>query len=163
METVTCTNCGDVLDPQRAGLGYDYCLKDECQERCIQRVRLAAIGVNKAADYYARAEELLSPPLVTSGRSSDAPDEVEPAPAPSHHPEPEGPRKLKSTLERLRELEAALDAALEATYQRFCQGEMTAVEMNRRRDEMIARFNRVVTGQNIRYRGMLRDRHGSPR
>ena len=61
-----CRNCGDVVDPQRVELGYDYCLKQECQQRCMKRVRLAAIGVNKAADYYARAEEMSVPSLPRS-------------------------------------------------------------------------------------------------
>ena len=56
-----CRNCGDVVDPRRVELGYDYCLKEECQQICLKRVQLAAVGVNKAADYYMKAEEVLPP------------------------------------------------------------------------------------------------------
>jgi len=50
-----------VVDPRRVELGYDYCMKEVCQQRCIERVQLAAVGVNKAADYYMKAEEVLPP------------------------------------------------------------------------------------------------------
>ena len=57
-----CKSCGDVVDPRRVELGYDYCLKETCQQQCLTRVPLAAVGINKAADYYTRADEVLPPP-----------------------------------------------------------------------------------------------------
>jgi hypothetical protein len=154
---VTCRNCGDPVDPRRVELGYDYCLKEECQERCMKRVLLASVAVNKAADYYAKAEELLPPPGPTSlGRviePEDGPDDVSPDTVRREGPRP---RPVKSTIAKLHELEAMLDVALEASYERFYRGEISAEEMNRERDELITRFNNVVMGQNIRYRGMLR-------
>jgi hypothetical protein len=151
---LNCRNCGDPLDARRVELGYDYCLKEECQRRHMKRVRLAAIGVNKAADYYTKAEELL-PPLGPSSTGPPAePDDPEPV-APRQR-EPVKPTAVKSTLEKLREREAALDAALEASYQRFCRAEITAAEMDRERNELIRAFNEIVKAENIRYRSMLR-------
>ena len=54
-----CRNCGDELDPRRVELGYDYCKRRECQERLMKRVELARVTVNKAADQYVRAEEVV--------------------------------------------------------------------------------------------------------
>ena len=70
-----CRNCGDLVDPRRVELGYDYCLKEECQQRCLERVHLAAIGVNKAADYYMKADEVLPPRPPAAAAPS--PQEVE--------------------------------------------------------------------------------------
>jgi hypothetical protein len=72
-----CRNCGDVVDPRRVELGYDYCLKEECQQRCLKRVELAAVGVNKAADYYMKAEEVLPPrPTAVKGAAGGTPAET---------------------------------------------------------------------------------------
>lgn len=156
-----CRNCGEPVDPQRVELGYDYCLKEECQRRCLKPVRLASIGVNKAADYYTAADELVPPPLTRSTGTHDEPDDgaaAAPEPiAPDHRPQPALARP-KTTLERLRNEEAVLDAALEDRYERFRRGEITAVELDQQRDELIRRFNEVVRAENIRYRGMLRKR-----
>ncbi|MGH9276613.1 MAG: hypothetical protein ACRD12_00660 [Acidimicrobiales bacterium] len=148
---VECRNCGEPVHAQRVALGYDYCLKQACQARCLQRVRMAAVGVNKAADYFAKAEELLPPPgpAVTA-----TPDD---APA-SASVRPGAPRKAraKSTLDRLREREAELDAALDGAYQRFCRAEITGAELDRQRAQLIKTFNALVLAENIRYRGRLR-------
>jgi hypothetical protein len=148
---VQCRNCGEPVAAERVALGYDYCLKDECQARCIQRVRLAAVGVNKAAEFYAKAEELLPPasPPVTA-TPDDAPERA--ARRPSESPK----RRVKSTLDRLREREVELDAALEATYERFCRAEITGAELERERERLIRAFNQLVLAENIRYRSMLR-------
>ncbi len=153
---MNCTNCGDPVDPRRVELGYDYCLKEECQQRYMKRVRLAAIGVNKAADYYTKAEELLPPPGPTATGSPPEPDDPEPLATATGHPEPVKPKTVRSTLAKLREKEAALDAALDASYQRFCRAEITAAEMDRERDALIRAFNELVKDGNIRYRSMLR-------
>jgi hypothetical protein len=151
-----CKNCGDLVDPQRVELGYDYCLKEECQQRCLKPVRLAALGVNKAADYYVRAAEVLPPPPP----ASIAQEEDDPAPIDGH-----GSRRAyrdtprpRTTLERLHDQEVALDEALARSYEHFRRGEITAKEMDRQRDEMIAAFNRQVMSENIRYRSLLRRR-----
>jgi hypothetical protein len=150
-----CRNCGDPVDPERVELGYDYCLKDECQRRCLSPVLLASIGVNKAADYYTTAEELLPPPLPRSAGPVTEPEEPEPVASPRRRATP---KTAKSTLAKLRDQEAALDAALEACYQRFCRAEITAKELDRERDDLVRRFNQAVSAENIRYRGMLRKR-----
>ena len=157
-----CKSCGDLVDPRRVELGYDYCLKDECQQRCIQPVQLASIGINKAADYYVRAEEVL-PPRAPRSSDSEAVEEKDnstllapsrPTTAPSQHRPP-------STIERLRELERELDAGLDRSYQRFVDGELTAVELDRERDALIRGFNQEVMAANIRYRSLLRRPKGS--
>ena len=154
-----CRNCGDVVDPRRVELGYDYCLKEECQQRCLERVQLAAVGVNKAADYYMKADEVLPPRPPAAAAAApqevglDEPDEEGRArPARASRTK----KRAKTTLERLRELEAALDEALDRSYERFRRGEITATEMHRERDQLVGAFNRVVMAQNIRYRSMLR-------
>jgi hypothetical protein len=163
-----CRNCGDVVDPRRVELGYDYCLKEECQQRCLKRVHLAAVGVNKAADYYMKAEEVLPPrPAATTGTAGaagagagvESPADVEYASeAPPARPKPvvKGRSRPKTTLERLREQEQALDAALDRSYERFRRGEVTATEMHRERDRLVEAFDRQVMRENIRYRSMLR-------
>jgi hypothetical protein len=178
-----CRNCGEVVDPRRVELGYDYCMKEVCQQRCIERVQLAAVGVNKAADYYMKAEEVLPPRPPGPGETGPAAAtgvEAEAAEDPAEAAEVavgaglravEAPgaawrtrlyeasktkRRPKTTLERLREHEAALDGALERSYERFRRGEITATELHAERDRMIGAFNRLVMRENIRYRSMLR-------
>ncbi len=154
-----CRNCGDVVDPRRVELGYDYCLKEECQQRCLERVQLAAVGVNKAADYYMKADEVLPPRPPAAAASAPqevGPDEPDEAGRTRPAPASRAKKRAKTTLERLRELEGALDEALDRSYERFRRGEITATEMHRERDQLVGAFNRVVMGQNIRYRSMLR-------
>ncbi len=188
------------MDPRRVELGYDYCLKEECQQRCLHRVKLAALGVNKAADYYMRADEVLPPPAPPAepqpgptppsvdqpsvhqpsvhqpgvdelsvdgpgvdgpgvdGPGADGPGVDEPGRDRLRTPRPidPRPRRARSTLERLREQEAELDEALDRTYQRFRLGEITAREMDAKRDRLVDAFNRQVRSENIRYRSFLR-------
>jgi hypothetical protein len=160
-----CRNCGDLVDPERVELGYDYCMKEECQQRCMKRVTVAAVGVNKAADYYMKAEEVLPPPAARTTSSPDRQtdlevetdaDDPDAGPAPVRRPRPASPKRVKSTLDKLREKEAQLDTALDELYERFCRGGITAAEMNRQRDRLIKAFNQQVMMENIRYRSMLR-------
>jgi hypothetical protein len=155
-----CRNCGDLVDPRRVQLGYDYCLKEECQQRCLQRVELAAVGVNKAADYYMRADEVLPPPQPGAEPLSAAGplDLDEPSREALRRPHrPDRPAKRpKTTLDRLRELEAELDAAMDRAYQRFGGGEITARELDGERQRLIEAFNGQVMSENIRYRSFLR-------
>jgi hypothetical protein len=151
-----CRNCGDVVDPLRVELGYDYCLKEECQRRCLKAVELAALGVNKAADYYVRADEVLPSrsPLSVAAAADDSVAFEGRASRPAGQEVP----RPRSTLERLREAEAQLDEALEQSFRRFSRAEITAKEMDRERDQLTAAFNQKVMGENIRYRSMLRRR-----
>ena len=153
---VKCRICGDEVDPKRVELGYDYCLKEACQERAIKRVELASVAVNKAADYISGADEVPRPPapdpITIVGDDSTASSATSPnVPAPT-------PKRIPSTLARLREQEARLDAALKLAYERFERGEITAREMERERDTLVEAFNRLVRDENIRYRSMLRPR-----
>jgi hypothetical protein len=162
-----CRNCGSPLDPRRVELGYDYCLNEDCQQRYVKRVRLAALGVNKAADYYVRAEEVLPPPAPapvppgTEEEEGDDPggdgDEASAGSkvaAPTRdHPSAKRPQ---STLERLRQREAALDQALGQSYEQFRRNEITAREMEAEQRRLVAEFNQLVMGENIRYRSLLR-------
>ena len=52
----TCTICGDELHPERAEK-YDYCTKRSCVERGAKAVRIASVGVNKAADQFVVLDE----------------------------------------------------------------------------------------------------------
>ena len=122
----------------------------------MKPVKLTSIGVNKAADYYTTPDELLPPPP--------------PAPAPAE-PEDEdvpvgqgtrGRRKSRSgsrpvsTTAKLQALEAKLDRELADAYERFQRGEITARQMDRKCDELIAAFNQQIKAENIRFRSMLR-------
>jgi hypothetical protein len=138
-------------------LGYDYCLKDECQQRCIEPVRLASIGINKAADYYLRADEVLPPRGPSLSKHEAVEDDDDVTPVSRHRPMTKSKkRRTPSTIEQLRRLEQDLDAALDRSYQRFTAGELTAVELDSQRDALIRAFNQEVMAANIRYRSMLR-------
>jgi hypothetical protein len=52
----TCTICGDELHPERAEK-YDYCTKRSCGERAAKALRIASVGVNKAADQFVVLDE----------------------------------------------------------------------------------------------------------
>jgi hypothetical protein len=164
MTSLKCKNCGDPVDPRRVELGYDYCLKEKCQKRCIEPVRLASIGVNKAADYIMRADELLPPRSVNPAREKriQEEDDIETVARPRPTVAPTRKRP-PTTLERLRRLEAELDAALDRSYQQFAAGEVTARELDRERDWLIEAFNQQVMAENIRYRSMLRPRRRAER
>ena len=87
----------------------------------------------------------------STGTDDDAPAPTAPARGPS--PPPTRPQ---STLDRLRQQEGELDRALERSYARFRQGDITAREMDVERDRLIEAFNQLVRSENIRYRSMLR-------
>jgi len=162
LKVLKCRNCGDLVDQRRVELGYDYCLKDECQKRCIEPVRLASIGVNKAADYIMREEELLPARAPNPARQRAVDDDDDTTlPAAGRSPIPPTRRRRATTLERLRRLEAELDVAVDRSYQRFAAGELTARELDKERDGLIRAFNQQVMAENIRYRSMLR-RPSSP-
>jgi hypothetical protein len=46
-----CVTCGDQLHRERAKK-YDYCTKPDCRRRNARGLRMAAVGVNKAADQF---------------------------------------------------------------------------------------------------------------
>lgn len=150
---VKCKNCGEVVDPQRVALGYEYCTRPECQERFVQRVELARVTVNKAADQYVRAEEVVpSGPrprwgIDEEGDGADRPRQRVPEPPPAPRP---------STEQRLRRASEKLDAALLEVHERFCRSEITYAEMRAEQKALIRAFNELVRSQNIRYRSFLR-------
>ncbi len=153
-----CRNCGSPLDPRRVELGYDYCLEEECQKRCVKRVPLAALGVNKAADYYVRADEVLPPPGPAPVPAGPDEDDDLSSVEPRGDGRPE--KRPRTTLERLRQREAELDRALGESYERFGRSEITAREMDAEQRRLVAEFNQLVMGENIRYRSLLRRRTG---
>ncbi len=150
-----CRNCGDEVDPRRVELGYDYCTRPECQERLMKRVELARVTVNKAADQYVRAEEVVpSGPRPRWGideedDGADRPDRRVQAPPPVRRLSPE--KKLQRASRRL-------DAALMQVYDRFCRSEITHAEMRTEQNSLIRAFNDRVRSENIRYRSFLRKR-----
>ena len=150
-----CRICGTPVDPRRVELGYDYCTADECQRRCVEQPKLVAIGVNKAADQFVRAEAVLPQGEMARNRLDDAP--IARASRKGRPPR----RRSVGTLEKLRMAEAALDRGLEESYQRFRRSEITAEEMAKERDELIRAYNRRVMAENIRYRSMLRQRRSA--
>jgi hypothetical protein len=150
---VKCKNCGETVDPRRVALGYDYCTRPECQERFVQRVELARVTVNKAADQYVRAEDVVpSGPkprwgIDDKGDGADRPRHRVPEPTPAPRP---------STEQRLRRASEKLDAALLEVYERFCRSEITYAEMRSEQKALIRAFNELVRSENIRYRSFVR-------
>lgn len=71
-----CVTCGSELHPERTEK-YDYCSKRACREQNARPLRIAAAGVNKAADQYLllseRAKEDLA--LIYSAKGT-RPDEI---------------------------------------------------------------------------------------
>lgn len=49
---VRCIECGDELLAERAGLGYQYCTKKQCQAKHHKGLTITAIGLNKSADTF---------------------------------------------------------------------------------------------------------------
>jgi hypothetical protein len=150
---VKCRNCGDPVDPRRVELGYDYCTRPECQERFVRGVELARVTVNKAADQYVRAEE-----VVPSGPGArwgiDEEDDGAGRPR-SRAPKPSPVRRL-TTEKKLQRASAKLDAALMEVYERFCRSEITHTEMRSEQTALIRAYNDLVRSENIRYRSFLR-------
>ena len=150
-----CRNCGDELDPRRVELGYDYCKRRECQELLMRRVELARVTVNKAADQYVRAEEVVpGGPRPRWGID----EEDEGADRPPRRVEEQQPVPRLSTERKLRHAAQKLDAALMDVYERFCRSEITHAEMRSEQNALIEAFNDRVRRENIRYRSFLRKR-----
>ena len=152
-----CANCGDEVDPRRVELGYDYCTRRECQQLLMKRVELARVTVNKAADQYVRAEEVVpSGPRPRWG--IDEEEEEDGAVRPERRVQ-EPPRAARlSTEKKLQRASQKLDAALMAVYERFCRSEITHAEMRTEQNGLIRAFNDRVRSENIRYRSFLRKR-----
>lgn len=152
---VTCRNCGDVVDPRRVELGYDYCTRPECQERFVKRVELARVTVNKAADQYVRADEVVpSGPRPRWGidEEEEGAGRLGPrAPKPT-------PVRRRTTEQKLQRASEKLDAALMKVYERFCRSEITHAEMRSEQNALIRAYNDLVRSENIRYRSFLRKR-----
>jgi hypothetical protein len=152
-----CKNCGEPVDPRRVELGYEYCTRPECQERCLERVELAAVAVNKASDQYVRADEVV--PAGPSARWGIDPEPAEDdaVERPRRRPREAPPaRRRSSTTKKLERAADRLDAELARLYERFCHAELTAAEMRSRQNERIRTFNALVRRENIRYRSFLR-------
>jgi hypothetical protein len=151
---VKCGNCGEPVDARRVALGYDYCTRPECQERFVKRVELARVTVNKAADQYVRAEEVVpSGPrprwgIDEEGDRADRSRRRVPEPRPARRP---------STEQRLRRASEKLDAALLEVHERFCRSEITYAEMRSEQKALIRAFNELVRSENIRFRSFLRN------
>src|SRR5439155_17027303 len=119
---VKCRNCGDEVDPRRVELGYDYCTRPECQERLVKRVELARVTVNKTADQYVRAEEVVpSGPRPKWGID----EEDDEAPTPERRVQEPPPARRLSTEKKLQRASQKLDVALMQVYERFCRSEIT--------------------------------------
>ena len=148
-----CRNCGEIVDPRRVELGYDYCTRAECQERLVERVEIASVSVNKASDQYVRAEEVVP----TGPRPRWGIDnEDDRGPARPTGPVRKPPARRLSTEKRLRRASDELDAALMRVYDRFCRSEITHPEMRSEQNALIRAFNDRVRSENIRYRNFLR-------
>jgi hypothetical protein len=153
--TARCRSCGEVVDPRRIELGYDYCTRPKCQEQFVKGVELARVTVNKAADQYVRAEEVVpSGPRPRWGIDDE--DQASAVRQRGAVQEPPPIRRRLSTEKRLRLAADKLDAALLQVYERFCRSEITWAEMRSGQNALIHAFNDRVRSENIRYRNFLR-------
>jgi hypothetical protein len=129
----------------------------------MKRVLLASVAVNKAADYYTNADEVVPP------RPSEAPTIAIESDGGlgllgrMSQPAKDKRTRPKTTLDRLHQLEVELDTDLARSYERFQHGEITANEMEREQDRLIGSFNQRVRSENIRYRSMMRRRSSGVR
>jgi hypothetical protein len=150
---VKCRNCNEEVDPRRVKLGYDYCTRPECQERLVKRVELARVTVNKAADQYVRAEEVVpSGPRPRWGID----EEEDGAVRPDRNVQEAPPVRRLSTEKKLQRASRKLDASLMQVYERFCRSEITHAESQAEQNALIEAFNDRVRSENIRYRSFLR-------
>jgi hypothetical protein len=152
---VKCRNCGEEVDPRRVELGYDYCTRRECQERLVKRVELARVTVNKAADQYVRAEEVVPSGLRPKWGIDEEDDG---APGPERRVQEPPPARRLTTEKKLQRASQKLDAALMQVYERFCRSEITYADMRTEQNALIQAFNDRVRSENIRYRSFLRKR-----
>jgi hypothetical protein len=133
---LNCKNCGARFSDERAELGYDYCSRAECVEACFERLDVIAVAVNKASDQYVLRRDLDLPerPVRSSGRD----DGGWLSGLRTKHP-PKAPT-LHGTTARIAQLEAELDAALEAERDPS------------RRAKLVNDYNAKLRRLNIRYR-----------
>jgi hypothetical protein len=152
---VKCRNCGAPVDPRRVELGYDYCTGAECQERFVRGVELARVTVNKAADQYVRAEDVVP----RGPRPRWGIDEEDDGAGLTRRRAPKPPRVRRLTSEKkLQRASEKLDAALMGVYERFCRSEITHAKMRSEQNALIRAYNDLVRSENIRYRSFLRKR-----
>ena len=121
----------------------------------MKRVELARVTVNKAADQYVRAEEVVpSGPRPRWGID----DEDDGADRPERRVQEPPPVRRLSTEKKLQRASLWLDSALTQVYDRFCRSEITYAEMRTEQNALIQAFNDRVRSENIRYRSFLRKR-----
>ena len=119
----------------------------------MKRVELARVTVNKAADQYVRAEEVVpSGPRPRWGID----EEEDGTPRPDRHVQEARPVRRQSTEKKLQRASRQLDASLMQVYERFCRSEITHGEMHTEQNALIEAFNDRVRSENIRYRSFLR-------
>ena len=123
----------------------------------MKRVELARVTVNKAADQYVRAEEVVpSGPRPRWG--IDEEEEEDGAVRSGRRVEEPPPVRRLSTEKKLQRASEKLDAALMQVYERFCRSEITHGEMRAEQTALIRAFNDRVRSENIRYRSFVRKR-----
>ena len=123
----------------------------------MKRVELARVTVNKAADQYVRAEEVV-PTGPRPRWGIDEEDDEDGLVRPERRvQEPPRARRL-STAKKLQRATEKLDAALMQVYERFCRSEITHAEMRTEQNALIRAFNDRVQSENIRYRSYVRKR-----
>jgi hypothetical protein len=66
----TCVTCQNELDPERAEK-YDYCTRPACQAENARGLTMIAVGVNKASDQFAIANDKVKDEMA-AGRYQDA-------------------------------------------------------------------------------------------
>jgi hypothetical protein len=133
---LNCKNCGARFSDERAELGYDYCSRAECVEVCFEPLDVVAVAVNKASDQYVVRRDLGLPEVRPRKPAGDEGGWL----AGLRTKQPPAAPKLRGTAARIAELEAELDAALEAEHDPA------------RRAKLLNDHNAKLRRLNIRYR-----------
>jgi hypothetical protein len=130
---LTCRNCGDLVSEERAGAGYDYCMKPACVQACIRPLNVVAVGVNKSNEQLVLREQLDIPRIAARARADGGQF------GPAHRPTRRQPGALTDG-QRIRRMRAELEARL-----KNCTDPAE-------RTRLIDAYNGRVRRMNIRFR-----------
>jgi hypothetical protein len=140
---LNCRNCGDPVPEERAGAGYDYCMKTACVQTCIRPLNVVAVAVNKSNDQLVLREQLDLPRTVGRSRADGGQYGVVRRPA-------------------RREAEALTDGQRIARMRERLEARLGSCRDQAERTKLIDSYNARVRRMNIRYRHTALYRQDDP-